>query len=66
MALLDGIDEDGDSVELVGIADRALVMREGRIVGEVSATSEARIDQEDIMTLSTGSAPATAPERSEA
>ena len=55
-----------DLPELVGIADRALVMREGRIVGEVSATSEARIDQEDIMTLSTGSAPATAPERSEA
>jgi ribose transport system ATP-binding protein len=59
-----------DLPELVGIADRALVMRGGRIVGTVSATPEAPIDQEDIMTLSTGAVAAPLPvseqERSEA
>ncbi|MBB5221543.1 ribose transport system ATP-binding protein [Amaricoccus macauensis] len=54
-----------DLPELVGISDRALVMREGRIAGEVSATPEAPIRQEDIMTLSTGTIPAER-ERSEA
>lgn len=55
-----------DLPELVGISDRALVMREGRIAGEVSATPEAPIDQEDIMTLATGSLPVSERERSEA
>ena len=53
-----------DLPELVGIADRALVMRGGRIVGEVAAAPEAPIDQEDIMTLSTGAAPHAEQERS--
>ncbi|AXV16794.1 D-xylose ABC transporter ATP-binding protein [Neorhizobium sp. SOG26] len=44
-----------DLPEIIGIADRALVMREGRIVGEVKAAPGAPIAQEAIMTLSTGS-----------
>jgi ribose transport system ATP-binding protein len=43
-----------DLPEIIGIADRALVMREGRIVGEVRAAPGAPIAQEAIMTLSTG------------
>ncbi|SHG24388.1 ribose transport system ATP-binding protein [Kaistia soli DSM 19436] len=43
-----------DLPEIVGIADRVLVMREGHIVGEVKAAMGAPIDQEAIMTLSTG------------
>jgi ribose transport system ATP-binding protein len=43
-----------DLPEIIGIADRALVMREGRIVGEVAAAPGAPIAQEAIMTLSTG------------
>ncbi|WP_025732146.1 sugar ABC transporter ATP-binding protein [Carnimonas nigrificans] len=40
--------------EIIGIADRCLVMSEGEIVGEVTATSEHPITQEALMTLSTG------------
>jgi len=49
--------------EIVGVADRALVMREGRIAGEVTASAERPIDQEAVMALSTGavSAQAAAP-----
>lgn len=43
-----------DLPEIIGIADRVLVMREGHIAGEVSASPEAPIDQEAIMSLSTG------------
>ncbi len=43
-----------DLPEIIGIADRALVMREGRIAGEVTAAPGAPIAQEQIMTLSTG------------
>lgn len=43
-----------DLPEIIGIADRALVMREGRIAGEVKAAPGAPIAQEAIMTLSTG------------
>jgi ribose transport system ATP-binding protein len=43
-----------DLPEIIGIADRALVMREGRIAGEVTAAPGAPIAQEEIMTLSTG------------
>ena len=43
-----------DLPEIIGIADRALVMREGRIAGEVTAVPGAPIAQEQIMTLSTG------------
>lgn len=44
-----------DLPEIIGIADRVLVMREGRIAGEVRSTPDKPIDQEAIMTLSTGS-----------
>lgn len=40
--------------EIVGVADRALVMRAGRIVGEVSPVNGAPISQEHIMALGTG------------
>jgi ribose transport system ATP-binding protein len=39
--------------ELVGISDRALVMRDGRIVGEVQGSPEKPITQEAIMALAT-------------
>ncbi|MDZ5698571.1 sugar ABC transporter ATP-binding protein [Chelativorans sp. M5D2P16] len=42
--------------EIVGVADRVLVMREGTIAGEVAATPDQPIDQERIMALSTGAA----------
>lgn len=41
--------------ELVGISDRILVMREGRIAGEVGGTSDMPIDAETIIALATGS-----------
>jgi ribose transport system ATP-binding protein len=39
--------------EIVGIADRVLVMRDGRIVGEVTGAPDAPITQESIMALAT-------------
>src|SRR5690606_32291393 len=39
--------------EIIGIADRVLVMREGRIAGEVRPTPDKPIDQETIMNFST-------------
>ena len=39
--------------EIIGIADRVLVMREGRIAGEIAATPDNPIHQEAIMHLST-------------
>jgi len=45
-----------DLPEILGIADRVLVMREGRIAGEVVATADQPISQEAIMAYSTGSA----------
>ncbi|MBB3660268.1 ribose transport system ATP-binding protein [Rhizobium sp. BK650] len=45
-----------DLPEIIGIADRVLVMREGRIAGEVLATPNQPISQEAIMAFSTGSA----------
>lgn len=45
-----------DLPEIIGIADRVLVMREGRIAGEVLATPDQSISQEAIMAFSTGSA----------
>ncbi|MGN7773225.1 sugar ABC transporter ATP-binding protein [Phyllobacterium sp. 22552] len=44
-----------DLPEIIGIADRVLVMRDGQIAGEVRATPDKPIDQEAIMALSTGS-----------
>ena len=49
-----------DLPEIIGIADRALVMREGRIAGEISAAADKPLNQEEIMTLSTGAAGAAA------
>ncbi|MDR6288062.1 ribose transport system ATP-binding protein [Inquilinus ginsengisoli] len=47
--------------EVIGIADRALVMREGRIEGEVGGSSGQPLTQEAIMALATGlSTPAPA------
>jgi len=44
-----------DLPEIVGISDRVIVMREGRIAGEVEPTQSGEISQEAIMALSTGS-----------
>ena len=40
--------------EIVGICDRVLVMREGRIVGEVGGTGHPPITQENIVAIATG------------
>ena len=40
--------------EIIGVADRVLVMRDGSIVGEVSAREDRRFTQEEIMELATG------------
>jgi len=42
--------------EIVGICQRVLVMREGRLIGEIS--DRARITQENIMSYATGARPA--------
>ncbi|MFC7704521.1 sugar ABC transporter ATP-binding protein [Plastorhodobacter daqingensis] len=43
--------------EIIGVADRVIVMRDGRIAGEVTAAPGDPITQEAIMVLSTGAAP---------
>jgi len=40
--------------EIVGICDRVLVMREGRIAGEVGGTGRPPISQENIVAIATG------------
>ena len=45
--------------EIIGIADRVLVMRGGRIVGELDSASGASITQEAVMELATAEDPAT-------
>ncbi|HZF85445.1 MAG TPA: sugar ABC transporter ATP-binding protein, partial [Burkholderiaceae bacterium] len=40
--------------EIVGVCDRVVVMREGRLVGEVGGTSGLPITQENIVALATG------------
>jgi ribose transport system ATP-binding protein len=40
--------------EIVGIADRVIVMREGETVGEVGGDSGVKITEENIMALATG------------
>jgi ribose transport system ATP-binding protein len=40
--------------EIVGIADRVVVMREGETVGEVGGSTGVKITEEDIMALATG------------
>ena len=51
--------------EIIGISDRCLVMREGRIAGEVVATPDNPIEQKAIMSLSTGAASRTPQEESQ-
>ncbi|MCX5579437.1 sugar ABC transporter ATP-binding protein [Kaistia terrae] len=46
--------------EIIGIADRVMVVRDGRIAGFVTASAERPITQEDVMKLSTGTRPAEA------
>lgn len=41
--------------EIIGVADRVLVMREGRIAGELGGRTNAPITQEAIIALATGS-----------
>src|SRR6478672_3930782 len=43
-----------DLPEIIGICDRVLVMRAGRIAGEVRRTASLPLDQEEIMALATG------------
>lgn len=60
--LIDGLANKGMAIllisselpEVVGIADRALVMRDGAIVGEVTATAGQSLSQEEIMEFATG------------
>ncbi|HEY0212042.1 MAG TPA: sugar ABC transporter ATP-binding protein [Paenirhodobacter sp.] len=62
--LIDGLARKGVGVilisselpEIIGVADRVLVMREGRISGQVPTVPGGAISQEAIMALSTGSA----------
>ncbi|MHA6690870.1 sugar ABC transporter ATP-binding protein [Devosia sp. A449] len=46
--------------EIIGIADRVLVMREGLIAGELGGFTGLSITQEAIISIATGSAPASA------
>lgn len=46
--------------ELIGIADRVLVMREGTIAGELGGYTNQPITQEAIIALATGSQTALA------
>ena len=46
--------------EVVGIADRVLVMREGEIVGEVGGSTGVEISQENIIALAAGLAQSSA------
>ncbi|MFD1910772.1 sugar ABC transporter ATP-binding protein [Halodurantibacterium flavum] len=63
--LIDGLAQRGMAVvmisselpEIIGVADRVLVMRDGMIAGEVSPAPGQPVTQEAIMTLSTGAAP---------
>jgi ribose transport system ATP-binding protein len=43
-----------DLPEIVGICDRVLVMRAGRIAGEIERTATSSFNQEDIMAFATG------------
>ncbi|MBX9465077.1 MAG: sugar ABC transporter ATP-binding protein [Aquamicrobium sp.] len=60
--IIDDLAKDGIAIlmisselpEIIGVADRVLVMRDGKIVGEVSARADRRFTQEEIMELATG------------
>jgi ribose transport system ATP-binding protein len=47
--------------EVVGVADRVLVMREGHIVGEVGGSSGSPVSQESIIAYATGAVAPTTP-----
>lgn len=49
--------------EIIGVADRVVVMREGEIAGEVHAAPGRQITQEDIMKFSVGKLAPTMPDR---
>ena len=48
--------------EIIGVADRVLVMREGAIAGEVRAGPGRPLNQEDIMKFSVGTLAPAAPD----
>lgn len=52
--------------EIIGVADRVLVMREGAIAGEVRAAPGRPLNQEDIMKFSVGTIAPAAPGRQSA
>jgi ribose transport system ATP-binding protein len=43
-----------DLPEIIGICDRVIVMRAGRIAGEIRRAATSPLSQEDIMALATG------------
>ena len=43
-----------DLPEIIGICDRVIIMRAGRIEGELRRTATSPLNQEDIMALATG------------
>ena len=43
-----------DLPEIIGICDRVIVMRAGRIAGEIRRAATSPLNQEDIMALATG------------
>jgi ribose transport system ATP-binding protein len=43
-----------DLPEIIGICDRVIIMRAGRIAGELRRTTTSPLSQEDIMALATG------------
>ncbi|HMI13617.1 MAG TPA: D-xylose ABC transporter ATP-binding protein, partial [Bradyrhizobium sp.] len=43
-----------DLPEVIGICDRVIVMRAGRIAGEIRRAATSPLSQEDIMALATG------------
>lgn len=45
--------------EIIGVADRCLVMRDGQIAGEVSPTDDQPMTRENIIAIATGAAAAT-------
>ena len=61
-AIIDNLAKSGTAIlvissdlpEIIGICDRVMVMRAGRIAGEVKRTEAAPLNQEDIMALATG------------
>jgi ribose transport system ATP-binding protein len=61
-AIIDGLAKAGTAIlvissdlpEIIGICDRVVVMRQGRIAGEIRQSAAQPLNQEDIMALATG------------